>query len=88
MKRPGYRRAIEWIASNDEPTELEADEMDGLISVVLVADLFDIESARVAADVVKLRRKLLGHQCETCGAEIDAPNIVCGACGFGEESNK
>lgn len=56
MKRPSYRAAVRWIADNDEPAEREAETIAGLISVVLVADLFGVEPARVAGDVLKARK--------------------------------
>ncbi len=57
MKRPGYREAIFWIAMNDEPGEGDYEVIAGLISVVLVADLFGVEAHKVAADVIIKRRK-------------------------------
>jgi hypothetical protein len=60
MKRASYRTAVQWIADNDEPTITDPAEMDGLISVLLVADLFEVESSKVAADVIALRKKASG----------------------------
>lgn len=54
--RAGYRRAIEWIAFNDETACMDADVMSGLISVVLVADLFGKDAMKVATDVIGVRR--------------------------------
>lgn len=58
MNRPSYRVAIEWVALNDEPDELDVDEMSGLISVNLVAYLFGKSHESVAESVVKYRCKL------------------------------
>lgn len=58
MKRPGYRAAVKWIAMNDEPTEHRVEEMERLISVALVADMFGAETARVARDVIHLRARV------------------------------
>ena len=55
-KRPSYTGAVEWIARNDEPTA-RYEQLIDLISVVLVADLFGIEAAKVAADVERYRNK-------------------------------
>lgn len=56
MRRASYRHAIEWIAENDEPTATY-EELGGLISVVLVADLFGVENWKVAADVERWRNR-------------------------------
>lgn len=58
--RASYERAIGWIADNDEPGEYDIDTMASLISVVLVADLWGKDPARVARDVVN-RRKRAGN---------------------------
>lgn len=58
MKRPGYREAVRWIALNDEPTEHRIAEMERLISVALIADLFDVTTLRVARDVIHFRGRL------------------------------
>lgn len=52
------KRAIDWIAENDEAGEDRADEMEGLISVQLVADLFDKDPAEIARRVIKRRRDM------------------------------
>ena len=57
MKRALYRHGIEIIALNDEPTEMNPEEIKGFISVCLLADLFDVGVERVAADVLKFRKK-------------------------------
>jgi hypothetical protein len=48
-------RAIQWIALNDEPSELDAEVVAESISCLLVADLFDKEPIEVARTVVKHR---------------------------------
>lgn len=53
MKRASYRHAVEWIASNDDVTRMDAAGIAGQISVVLVADIFDVSPERVAGDVVR-----------------------------------
>jgi hypothetical protein len=57
MKRASYRDGIAWIALNDEPTEMDAQVVGGFISTILLADLFGVEPARVAEDVVRYRHK-------------------------------
>lgn len=58
MKRASYRDAIDFIAQNDEPLELDEGAMSGYASVVLIASIFDVESERVARDVVRLRKRI------------------------------
>ncbi len=50
-----YREAIEWIARNDEDGETDVEVMSGLISVLLVADLWRKEPEDVAKAVVRER---------------------------------
>jgi hypothetical protein len=57
MSRASYRHGVEWIALNDEANETEADEMAGLISVGLLADLFDKDPLDVARAVIRFREK-------------------------------
>lgn len=56
---PALRAALEWIADNDDPTELDAEHVRGLISVALVADLWNKEAEKLAKSIVRLRRKSL-----------------------------
>ena len=57
MKRPSLKGAVAWIAVNDEPLILDEEEMSGLISVLLTADMFDVSPEKVAKKVVDYRRK-------------------------------
>ena len=57
MPRPNYRRTIEWIALNDEPTLTDMDEVAVIISVQLVADIWVYDAMRVARDVINFRRR-------------------------------
>ncbi|MBI41243.1 MAG: hypothetical protein CMF59_16730 [Leptospiraceae bacterium] len=59
MKRPGYRAAIKWIAENDESSCRDAEEMENLISVSLVSDLFGKQNHEVAEAVVRYRERKL-----------------------------
>jgi Mg2+/Co2+ transporter CorC len=51
----GYRSAVQWIASNDAIGDFDsAEELVGLVTVAMVADLFDKDQEQVAKDVWKL----------------------------------
>ncbi len=58
MKRASYRHAIDWVAWNDDPETLEAEDIRGYISTLLVADLFGVEPERVALDIAEKREEL------------------------------
>jgi hypothetical protein len=53
-KRPGYRRAVEWIALNDD-SEIGDEETGFIISIYLIADLFEKEPVEVAKAVERKR---------------------------------
>ena len=58
MKRPGYREAIEWLASNDDCYWLGDYDAHGpmlSVSAAMVRDLFNVSDERLLAD---LRRAL------------------------------
>lgn len=58
MKRAGYRHAVQWIALNDGAGDADATNVNAVrsqISVLLIADIFEVEPVRVAEDVVKYR---------------------------------
>ncbi len=57
MRRPSYRDGIEWIAGNDEPTEMDSEAVLSQLTVMLLADMFGVEAERVARDVVRLRSR-------------------------------
>ena len=50
------KKAIRWIADNDESGELDIEVMETLISVLLVADLFGKTPTEIATRVVKVRK--------------------------------
>lgn len=56
MKRASYREGVEWIARNDEPEEMSAEVMAGMVSVSLLADLFGKEAVEVASAVIRFRK--------------------------------
>jgi len=57
MKRASYREATRWIALNDSPGDSD-DDVESLITVLLVADIFGVSTERVARDVLRVRRKM------------------------------
>jgi len=57
MKRASYRDAIDLIAFNDEPLEFDPENVLGMATVMLVANIFGVPQVRVAQDVVRLRKK-------------------------------
>jgi hypothetical protein len=56
-QRASIKHAIELIALNDEPTELEVDVVQGLASVLIIAALFGLTQLEVAERVVRYRMK-------------------------------
>lgn len=58
MKRASYRHGIDWIALNDDPNDMEVKSVRTYISVLMLADLFNVTEERVAADVVKVREQV------------------------------
>lgn len=60
MAHRGYRFAVEWVALNDGAGDDDARSVDavaGLVSVLLVADLYEKEPAEVARAVVRVRKR-------------------------------
>jgi hypothetical protein len=50
--RASYREAVQWIADNDAAGDDDpVDVLNGLISVLLVADIFRVDADKVARDV-------------------------------------
>ncbi len=49
--RASYKRAVEWIAMNDEDHEKNPHEMARLISVTMVADLWGRDALDVATAI-------------------------------------
>lgn len=50
-----YRNAVQWLADNEDGIVPEQ-EFGEIVSVVLVADLWNRPSTQVAADVFRLRK--------------------------------
>jgi hypothetical protein len=60
MKRASYRDAVDWIAMNDDngsADALDAETVASYVSTILIAAIFGMGADRVAADVVRFRRK-------------------------------
>lgn len=55
-KRPSWRAGVEWIAWNDEPSELDEERVAYFISSLLLADLFGKEPLEVGRAVVRYRK--------------------------------
>ena len=50
-----YRKAIAFVALNDDPADLDLASVAGLVTVALVSEVWSIPAAVVAADVVQYR---------------------------------
>ena len=53
MKRASYREAINWIVENDDPEWLNPSEdgrINPTVSVFLIADIFEVQIARIVQD--------------------------------------
>lgn len=60
--RASYRKAVEWIAAEDEPEDLNAEEITGYITVHLVADIFGKEPEAVARAIVRKRKQWIREE--------------------------
>ena len=62
MRSPKYVEAVDWIAMNDSPGDDDSlENLSGLVSVVLVADLFGVDTKTVAGDILARRGKRPGR---------------------------
>lgn len=62
MKRPSYRDAVDYIAQNDEPTEMhDLGAVRGLVTVQLVAEIFDVHDHKVSTDVLNRRHAIVAQ---------------------------
>lgn len=60
MKRASYREAVSWIALNDgngDDCRLDVEEVRGMTTTILIADIFDQDTREVAAAIVRFRKK-------------------------------
>lgn len=75
-RKQGYRFGVSWIAENDDPASSDAEnveELRGLISVMLLADLFGKEPEDVARDVAKYRARKREHEEDEYQERFGAP---------------
>ena len=56
MKRASYREAVAF-AANFDTDVTEVEDLSGLLTVGLIATIFDVDCSRVATDVVCARAK-------------------------------
>lgn len=57
--RPSYRKGIENIALNDEPSFMDEDDLIGQTSVHAISAAFDKELEEVARDVIRFRKRAI-----------------------------
>jgi hypothetical protein len=57
--RASYKFGVRWIAENDEPIAQTPEDAVGLISILLLADLFGKTPEIVARDVFDYKNKML-----------------------------
>jgi len=55
MKRATYKEAIKWIADNDETACVNFDTVCTSVTVLLIADLFDVATEIVAQEILNCR---------------------------------
>jgi hypothetical protein len=60
--RASYRFGVLWIAENDEPEDLDPENVSAYISTLLLADLFGKEPLAVARAVVRRRKAALAQE--------------------------
>lgn len=56
-----YKDAVAWIALNDDPDVLDAEDLSGTLTVALAADLFKKHTIEVALDVIAYRERERGE---------------------------
>ena len=54
-----YRKAVEWIAYNDEGGDIEIETVASYVTTLLIADIFGKEPEAVAKSIVNFRKKNL-----------------------------
>lgn len=62
-----FKAAVRWIAENDETAETEVAELEALVSVALVADVWGKSPHVVALEVLRERAKM--ERAERAAAE-------------------
>lgn len=82
MKRASYRDGIDFIAMNDEADELDEEVVGGLATVLMLSELFGVDRARVARDVVRYRKRIAQQERRAHADRLHARER-CGGCGCG-----
>lgn len=58
----GYRRAVEWLALNDDHGPRTVEQVASLVTTMLVADIYHRTPRDVAEDVLRTRARLYGGE--------------------------
>ena len=58
-KAASYSDAVEYVALNDDSSELDPEKLLGTISIMLVASIFDIDPPQVVKDIIAFRKEYL-----------------------------
>jgi len=53
----GIKYAIEWVAINDEPTDMDEETISEQLTVQLIADLFDKHPITIAERIIEWRER-------------------------------
>ena len=57
-KMMSLAQAVDWVAGNDEPLDLEFESVESFISVMLVADIYQLKASQVATMVINRRKAI------------------------------
>jgi hypothetical protein len=60
--RASYRHGLDWIVYNDEPEDLDPENISGYISTLLLADLFGKDPEAVARAIVRRRKAAIAQE--------------------------
>lgn len=55
--RPSLKAAIEWVALNDDPSEMDQEVVIETITVGMLADLYGKTTSEISRRIVKIRRE-------------------------------
>ena len=73
MKRwKGVPFALQWIADNDEPEDMDEESVSGYISTMLIADCTGRTARDLARSIVNIRRNSTDNQ-----ADVPPKRIAC-----------
>jgi hypothetical protein len=54
-RQPSYGDAVLWLAANDEVSEHDVDNVAGLTTTLLAADLWGVNPRSLATDIIRAR---------------------------------